>query len=280
MTTDKDKEIEELKQKNEQQAQTIKQQDQMIEKQNRRLKKQKEKLYPNESFPCKNKDKFDDLIKTLKGFKENGKSRYFFTRKARNGEGAEEADTEEVFKTNVFVRDLIEYKARLNVKDDFVNSRISMDIHSLIASLSKGRIERPRKEKSEEKNNGRIKRNQKKRKKSDPFYRLIKNYRNSCLKAFKSIGQKKNNSSLKLLGLNDWEEFAEHLSKQFYNRSVTGEKMTFDNHGFYGWHIDHIIPLSSAKTEEDIIKLCHHTNLQPLWAEDNLSKSNKNLDIS
>ena len=42
--------------------------------------------------------------------------------------------------------------------------------------------------------------------------------------------------------------------------------MTFDNHGLYGWHIDHIIPLSTAKTEE-AIKLCHYTNLQPLWAE-------------
>jgi hypothetical protein len=42
-------------------------------------------------------------------------------------------------------------------------------------------------------------------------------------------------------------------------------------------HIDHIIPLSLAKTEEELYKLCHYTNLQPLWAEDNLKKSNKIL---
>lgn len=40
-------------------------------------------------------------------------------------------------------------------------------------------------------------------------------------------------------------------------------------------HIDHITPLSTAKTEEDVIKLCHYSNLQLLKAEDNLKKSNK-----
>ena len=114
----------------------------------------------------------------------------------------------------------------------------------------------------------------------DPLFRLKKNYRGSCRRAFESIGQKKNNSSIKLLGLKTWQELAEHLSKQFYDHSETGEEMTFDNHGFYGWHIDHIIPLSTAKTEEDIIKLCHYTNLQPLWAEENLSKSDKILDTT
>lgn len=116
------------------------------------------------------------------------------------------------------------------------------------------------------------------RRKSDPLFRLNLAYRRSCYRAFQSIGEKKNNKSLKLLGLKTWQELCEHLSKQFHDHPKTAEEMTLDNHGFYGWHIDHIIPLSSAKTEEDIIKLCHYTNLQPLWAEDNLSKSNKILD--
>jgi hypothetical protein len=118
----------------------------------------------------------------------------------------------------------------------------------------------------------------KQRRAKDPLFRLTHVYRVSCRRAFKSIGKKKNNSSLKLLGLETWQQLAKHLSKQFYDHPKTGEKMTLDNHSFYGWHIDHIIPISTAKTEEDIIKLCHYTNLQPLWAKDNLNKGNKILD--
>lgn len=51
--------------------------------------------------------------------------------------------------------------------------------------------------------------------------------------------------------------------------------MNLENHGLYngeldyGWDIDHIVPLSSAKTEEDVIRLSHFTNLQPLCSEVN-----------
>ena len=51
------------------------------------------------------------------------------------------------------------------------------------------------------------------------------------------------------------------------------EGMTLENYG--EWHLDHIIPMSSAKTEEEVIKLNHYTNFQPLWAIDNFKKGNK-----
>ena len=53
------------------------------------------------------------------------------------------------------------------------------------------------------------------------------------------------------------------------------ERMSWENHGAKTWHIDHIIPLASAKTEEEVFLLCHYTNLQPLWWSDNLSKGSK-----
>ena len=76
----------------------------------------------------------------------------------------------------------------------------------------------------------------------------------------------KTNTTFKIVGCTP-EFLKEYLEKQF----ILG--MTWKNHGFYGWHIDHIIPLSKAKTLKDFEKLCHYTNLQPLWAEENLKKS-------
>ena len=67
-----------------------------------------------------------------------------------------------------------------------------------------------------------------------------------------------------------------HLENQFYLHPATKEKMTWNNHGYYGWHIDHIIPLSSFDLTDrgQFLKACHYTNLQPLWMKDNLEKSN------
>jgi hypothetical protein len=61
--------------------------------------------------------------------------------------------------------------------------------------------------------------------------------------------------------------FTEYISNKF------SEGMSFENYG--KWHLDHIIPLYTAKTHEDVIRLNHYTNIQPLWAEDNIKKSNK-----
>ena len=73
------------------------------------------------------------------------------------------------------------------------------------------------------------------------------------------------------------EELRIHLESKFYSHRATGEMMNWDNYGYYGWHIDHIVPLSSfdLTVREQFLKAAHYTNLQPLWAQDNFIKSNK-----
>jgi hypothetical protein len=104
------------------------------------------------------------------------------------------------------------------------------------------------------------------RKKTDPLFKLAYTCRNRMLNAFKSKGINKDIKSEKMLGCT-YKEMQQHLINQFT------EGMTVDNHG--KWHIDHIIPLTLANTKEELIELIHYTNLQPLWAFDNISKKDK-----
>lgn len=111
----------------------------------------------------------------------------------------------------------------------------------------------------------------KKRKEKCHLFRLKEALRLKIILAFKrnfdTLKCKKTNI---ILGAS-YEEVKKHIEKQFT------DGMSWENRGFYGWHIDHIIPLASAKTEEELIKLCHYTNLQPLWWKDNLEKGAKIL---
>lgn len=109
---------------------------------------------------------------------------------------------------------------------------------------------------------------QKKRRSEDNLYRMKHLMRNVVLNSFKNKGFKKDSKAEDIIGCS-YEFLLEHLQSKFK------DGMTWENRGVYGWHIDHIIPLSSASNEEELIKLNHYTNLQPLWAEDNLKKSNK-----
>lgn len=64
-----------------------------------------------------------------------------------------------------------------------------------------------------------------------------------------------------------------------YLESLFTEGMTWENRGYYGWHIDHKMPLDSfnLNNKEEQKRAFHYTNLQPLWWRDNLLKSNKIL---
>jgi hypothetical protein len=103
----------------------------------------------------------------------------------------------------------------------------------------------------------------------DPVVKLVDNVRNRINQYIKHSNISKHNKTFDIVGCSP-EFLKEYLEKQFTNG------MSWELMGQH-IHIDHIIPLSSAKTEEEVYKLCHYTNLQPLWAEDNLKKGSKIL---
>jgi hypothetical protein len=109
---------------------------------------------------------------------------------------------------------------------------------------------------------------QRERRAVDSTYKLMKNIGAAMSTALK--GNVKHSHTAELIGCSV-ECLRYHLEGQFV------EGMTWDNYGRYGWHIDHIIPLSyfDFSDPEEQKRAWHYTNLQPLWAADNLRKSNK-----
>jgi hypothetical protein len=101
---------------------------------------------------------------------------------------------------------------------------------------------------------------------SDPMFAMANRLRHRIWKVIHNKGYSKTSKTSEMLGC-DWNHLMAHLEAKF----VDG--MTWDNRHL--WHIDHITPLASATSEEELIKLNHYTNLQPLWAEDNLRKGNR-----
>ena len=89
-------------------------------------------------------------------------------------------------------------------------------------------------------------------------------------------GYKKNSSTSEILGCS-FEDFKLYLESKFETWMTWENRGLYNGEFNYGWDIDHIIPLSSAETEEDIIKLNHYTNLQPLCSKINRDIKSDNL---
>ena len=101
----------------------------------------------------------------------------------------------------------------------------------------------------------------------NPSGHIIHTVRTQVNSSLRRNGQIKDKSTLGYLGC-DLETLKLHLEKQF----VDG--MTWSNHG--EWHVDHIIPLAyNEPAMEEVKQRLHYTNLQPLWAVDNMSKGNR-----
>ena len=107
------------------------------------------------------------------------------------------------------------------------------------------------------------------RRKIDYLFKLKCTIKSLIFSSIKKNGYSKKTKTYQILGCS-FEEFKQHLERQFT------KGMTWENQG--KWHMDHIYPVSLAKDEEEIIRLNHYTNFQPLWAIDNIKKGNKIIE--
>ena len=111
---------------------------------------------------------------------------------------------------------------------------------------------------------------EKNRKHNDPIYKLINNFRTAIYQVLKESNVQKNGHYFEILKYSP-DELITHLEEQF-----TGE-MSWDNYGI--WHVDHIRPISSFNIQEigdeSFMGCWSLKNLQPLWGDENIRKSNK-----
>ena len=110
-------------------------------------------------------------------------------------------------------------------------------------------------------NKDRINKRIKARKEIDPVYKLKLLFRSKLNKILKCKKEK----TFDIIGCTP-KELKHHLESQFK------EGMTWENHGMFGWHIDHIKPLYFGEDDIQLKLLSHYTNLQPLWWNENLDK--------
>lgn len=106
------------------------------------------------------------------------------------------------------------------------------------------------------------------RRQNNTQFKLSVNLRTRLLHALK--GNFKSGSAVRDLGCSI-DKFKLWLEMHFQ------DGMSWDNYGPKGWHIDHKIPISSFNltNREELLKACHFSNLQPMWAKDNLIKGNR-----
>jgi hypothetical protein len=127
---------------------------------------------------------------------------------------------------------------------------------------------KPKKKKYYQSTKVQVNKRQKERREREPLFKLKGNIRASIIKILKRNKVPKNNKTIEILGCS-YEQFKTHLEGAFKFW------MNWENYGKYngelnyGWDIDHIIPICSAKTEGEVMKLNHYTNLQPLCSKIN-----------
>jgi hypothetical protein len=116
----------------------------------------------------------------------------------------------------------------------------------------------------------------KEKRKTNPLFAIRSSISRNIRTAILRNGFSKNIKTESILGCS-FEEFKLHLESKFENWMNWENRGLYNGEFNYGWDIDHIIPVSSAKTEEEIYKLNHFTNLQPLCSKYNRDLKSNNI---
>ena len=111
------------------------------------------------------------------------------------------------------------------------------------------------------------------------FRKLKMCIRNLINTSINKNGYKKYSKTEKILGCS-FEEFKIYIESKFEPWMSWDNRSNFKGSMNEGWDLDHIIPISSAKTEEEILKLNHYTNFQPLCSYKNRYIKRNKLDFN
>jgi hypothetical protein len=101
------------------------------------------------------------------------------------------------------------------------------------------------------------------RMKIDPLFKLSRDIPKLIRISIKRYGYSKKSKTYSILGCT-WEELKQHLENKFEPWMNWQNRGKYNGELNYGWDVDHIIPVSTAKSEEEMMNLNHYTNLQPL----------------
>jgi len=213
-------------------------------------------LKPIENF-CKDKQKKDGyspackscVRSTTKEYRDN--NRDVINKRARDSYHGEHRE-------NVLENSKIRYKEN----KDLLNSKSKENYNKKKEYYQLKARER------QKRNREQINEQRRERKEKDPNFRIVGNLRSRVSAAIKNQGGVKAFKTIELLGTTV-DHTRDHLESQFV------EGMSWSNYG--EWHIDHIVPCAAFDlTDIEQQKKCfHYTNLQPLWAKDNISKGDK-----
>lgn len=214
----------------------------------------------------------DKIAKTIKKYKELHKDKLKQQRKIYFCKNADKikATSKKYYNQNIEV-------IKEKYKKYYIKNRLRYNKNSKIryrknqAAMLKAAKEYNKKHKDQRNKWQRIKR------KTDVGFKVRSNMSRRIRDAIKSYSpkSKKYKNTVGLLGCSI-EQLRIYLESKFQNG------MSWENYGYNGWQIDHIVPCSyfNLSKEEEQIKCFHYTNLQPLWAKDNYAKNGYYLSVN